>query len=158
MRRWAYNSSDATAQRRRKKEQNNGSCDHVLGKARVCTRHATMPSQQMRRSWADWWRIISSLNNKTRTSRSLEGLPSRSRILSYYLFFEQQDCQQTLLSDAPKLLTVQRLWKIRKDTRGEHLLALLATCKNLRHRRENTTRPAVPAQHSKRRTRLVSRQ
>ena len=42
------------------------------------------------------------------------------------------------------------------EEKGENLLALPATCKNLRHRRVNTKRSAVPAQHTNKRTCLVS--
>ena len=42
------------------------------------------------------------------------------------------------------------------ETKGQNLLALPATCKNLQHRRSRTKRPAVLAQHTNRRTCLVS--
>ena len=83
-------------------------------------------------------------------------LISEQQVLGPGFVPDQQHCQQILLSHAPKLLTVQRLWKTRKETKGVHLLALPATCKNLWHRREKTKRPAVPAQHTNRRTCLVS--
>ena len=44
------------------------------------------------------------------------------------------------------------------QTKGENLPALPATCRNLRHRRQKTKRPAVQAQHTNRRTCSVSAQ
>ena len=63
-----------TGQRHREKEQNNSSCDHVLEKARALVIHLFYPHRcgALGRTAVDDY-----LNNKTLTSRSREGLPSR---------------------------------------------------------------------------------
>ena len=117
----------------------------MLEKARVCTSHPLILSEQM---WRSWSTAVEDYLISEQQDAHVE------RCLRFLL--DEQHCQQILLSTAPKLLTAQRLWKTRKETKGEHLLALPATCNNLWHRRERTERPAVPAQHTNRRACLVS--
>ena len=98
-------------------------------KARVCTSHPLL-SQQMWRSWGDSGGGSSDLCTTRRSRREVE----KACLLGSGFLPDQQHCiacSKTL--DCPTTVENKE-----RETKGENLPALLATCKNLRNRREKT--------------------
>ena len=132
-------------------------CARTKQTMRFCTRHrdktpiacSLEPCANVRTT------VLSQLNRvigrKNKPNNSCDHIVEKAFLLGPR-FLPDQHCEQLLPSHAPKLLTVQRLRKTRKEIS----LHCFATCNNL-HRREKTKRPAVPAQHTNRRTKTVHR-